>query len=420
MKMIFAPDSFKGTLSSIEVIEILRRSAGLHFPDAEIIALPIADGGEGTVDAIVTALGGEFCFAEVTGPLPSMVVRAKYGMINLLSNDTTSVTKASVRKVAIKNAAVRKVAVIEMAQASGLPLLTAEQRNPLKTTTFGTGELISVALNEGADEIILGIGGSATNDGGIGAAAALGVKFLTSGKMPLNSFAGGDLGKITGIDLSDVDPRLMKCKITIICDVKNPLTGPTGATRIFGPQKGASPEILEILEDGMCSYAKIIDEMHMKSSGGSISSISGTGAAGGLAVPFLAFFNAGLKPGITTILDLADFDNLLEGASLVITGEGRIDGQSVFGKVPVGVASRCKLKNVPCIAIVGAIGDGAAQVYDYGIDSIMSIYNKNMTLEDALEKNASLLVEAADRMFRMIKTGFMIRVKVNNQGEESM
>ncbi|MDO8685262.1 MAG: glycerate kinase [Clostridiales bacterium] len=418
MKIIFAPDSFKGTLSSMEVIDILIKAAKPHFPEMTPVALPVADGGEGTVDALVAALGGKFRYAEVTGPLPGMKVQAKYGIIYNIdincnyNNINKSNNKNNADKNKNDNYPVYKTAVIEMAQASGLPLLTTAERNPLLTTTFGTGELIKAALNDGVTEIILGIGGSATNDGGIGAAAALGVRFyksdpsLSSKASALTSFTGGNLSEISHIDISGVDPRLSKCKITVICDVKNPLTGVKGATWIFGSQKGATPEMLEILESGMISYARVVAESQID-----ISSIPGTGAAGGLAVPFLAFFNAQLKSGVETLLDLAGFDDLLDDTSLVVTGEGRIDGQSVFGKVPVGIASRCKKKNVPCIAIVGAIGDGATDVYEFGIDSIMSTYNKNMTLEEALMNAPALLSDASDRMFRLIKAGMKITQK---------
>lgn len=379
MKILLAPDSFKGSLTSLRVIELLEAAARPHFPNAGIIRLPIADGGEGTVDSIITATGGEYRRAEVTGPL-GKPVNAVYGITG------------------------GRTAVIEMAQASGLTLLSEAQRDPRLTTTYGTGELILAALNEGIRDFIIGIGGSATNDGGIGAAQALGVSFTDADGGEVG-FGGGELSRINSIELKHMDPRIKESRITVICDVSNPLTGETGATAVYGPQKGVTPELFGQLEKGMLNYLEVVK----KCTGLDMNSIPGSGAAGGLGAALAGFFGAALKPGIDTILDYVSFDELLEGVELVVTGEGRIDGQSVYGKVPVGIAKRCRPKNVRVVAIVGAMGPNAQRVYEYGIDSIMTLVNRDMSLEEALAQAEELLEDAADRMFRLIKAGMGIR-----------
>lgn len=376
MKFVFAPDSFKGTLSSLQVIQILERAARLHFQDLQVIKVPIADGGEGTVEALITALGGEYRHAEVTGPLEGMTVKAMYGVTG------------------------SRTAIIEMAQASGLPLLDKSQRNPLLTTTYGTGELIKSALDEGIRDFIIGIGGSATNDGGMGMAQALGIAFLDEeGKN--TGFGGRYLAKVRKIVMDGLDPRIRESRITVICDVSNPLTGPRGATYVYGPQKGAAKEMLGVLEEGMKNYAGVI----RRQLGMDMDKIPGAGAAGGLGAALTGFLGAVLKPGIDAILEYVDFDSLIDDVDLVVTGEGRIDEQSVFGKVPVGVAKRCRGKNVPVVAISGIMGENAQAVYDCGISSIMTTVNRDMTLEEALARADELLFDAADRMFRLIRTG---------------
>lgn len=380
MKIVLAPDSFKGSFSSLEVIEHLEEVARRHFSPLEVVKVPIADGGEGTVDALVTAAKGEYRTVEVMGPLPEMRVKAKYGIIH------------------------GKTAVIEMAQASGLPLIPTGKRDPLNATTYGTGELIRKALDEGIRDFIIGIGGSATNDGGIGAAQALGVKFLDgSGKEV--GLGGKQLQHIEKIILDNIDPRIKESTITVICDVSNPLTGPHGATAVYGPQKGVTEETFNILESGMKNYERLIKE----TTGMDMSKIPGSGAAGGLGAALVAFFGAVLKPGIDTILDYVRFEELIEGADLVITGEGRIDGQSLYGKVPVGIARRCKSKGVKVIAIVGGMGPGAQKVYDCGIASIMPIVNAPISLDEAIARSQELLKDAADRMFRFIKLGMELK-----------
>ncbi len=381
MKMILAPDSFKGTLSSLEVIKILERSARRVFPSVDFIEVPIADGGEGTVDALVLTGGGEYREKVVKDPL-GRPVKARYGIIR------------------------QRTAVIEMAQASGLPLLSTEERNPLITTTYGTGELIRAVLDEGIRDIIIGIGGSATNDGGIGAAQALGIKFMDARGKEVG-FGGRELARIESICMEGLDPRIKESQITVICDVTNPLTGEKGATAVYGPQKGATEEMLKELEAGMKHYALLLRE----STGLDMDRISGSGAAGGLGAALVGFLNAVLKPGAETILELVGFDELLEGVDLVVTGEGKIDGQSLYGKTPLGVAERCRRRGIPVIAIAGMIGEDASRVYEHGIDSMMSTYKENLPLEEAMGRAAELLEDAGDRMFRLIRIGMGIQDK---------
>ena len=375
MHLIIAPDSFKGTLSSQEVIEIIATAAAQHFPHGKITKIPIADGGEGTVDSLLLATKGEERQCQVLDPL-GRPIQAKYGIIR------------------------GEAAVFEMAQASGLPLLKPEERNPLFTSTYGTGQMLKAALDEGIRHLIIGIGGSATNDGGMGAAMALGVRFFDDQDNEVGK-GGQDLARVARFDLTNLDPRIAQCEITVICDVNNPLTGPKGATYIFGPQKGAKGEILEQLEAGMESYRQVL----LKQLGQDMNQLPGAGAAGGLGAALVAFLGGRLSPGTETVLDLVNFDDLLQTADLVITGEGRIDGQTAFGKVPVGVAARCQANNVPVIAIAGTMSDDANALYNHGIDAIVTCISREMSLEEAMEGAPVLLAEAADRIFRLVKIG---------------
>lgn len=379
MKFLFASDSFKGTLSSGQIIGILRESAERIFPGCESVGVPVADGGEGTVDAVIAAVGGTRREMEVHGPLMESV-RASYGVFH---GDS---------------------AVIEMAAASGLPLVPAEKRNPLYTTTFGTGELLKDALDAGYRKIAVAIGGSATNDGGMGAMRALGVRFLDAQGNELSG-NGEDLERVADIDISGLHSAVREADITVMCDVTNPLTGPDGATYTFGKQKGATPEILDRLEAGMENYVAVI----RRRLGVDASSMAGAGAAGGLGAALCVFLHATLKSGIETVLDLIEFDRLLDGVSLVVTGEGQIDWQSAFGKVPGGIGMRCKRAGIPVVAIAGGMGAGAEQLYEYGIESIIPTINGAMELEEALERAEELYAGAADRMFRMIRAGMRMR-----------
>jgi glycerate 2-kinase len=379
MKVVIATDSFKGCCTSMEAASAFEKGILNASPDAQIIKIPVADGGEGTVDAVVSGVGGKLHLVEATDPIGRRV-SAQYGIIP------------------------NGIAVIEMAAASGLPLVPKEKRDPKYTTTFGTGEMIRDALDQGCRKIFIGIGGSATNDGGIGMAQALGVSFTDKNGKELG-FGAGDIGSLAHIDISRLDARLSECEIVALCDVTNPLCGKTGATYIYGPQKGVKPEELSVLDSNLKHYASVIlDQL-----GKDIADIPGAGAAGGLGAGLMTFCNARLKPGIETVLTLVGLETHLEDSDLVITGEGRIDGQSIFGKVPVGVARAAKKYNVPVIAIAGSIGDGAHAVYDYGIDSILSIVRGPISLEDSIANFKFLAEDAAERMMRIIN----IRIKQN-------
>lgn len=378
MKFLFASDSFKGTLTSEEIITILTETARAVFPDCQTAGVPVADGGEGTVDAVVKAMNGSLRTVTVHGPLME-AEEASYGVFG------------------------GDHAVIEMAAASGLPMVPAERRNPLHTTTYGTGELIRDALEQGYRKIAIAIGGSATNDGGMGAMSALGVRFLDKDGQVLTGF-GEDLGKVADIDMNGLHPAAAEAEFTVMCDVTNPLTGPDGATYTFGRQKGGTPEILDRLETDMVSYAKQLFEK----TGIEADKIAGAGAAGGLGAALKVFLHANMKSGIDTVLDLIGFDSLLDGVDLVITGEGRMDWQSAFGKVPSGIGMRCKARSIPAVAIVGGMGDGAEKIYEFGIDSIIPTINGAMTIEEALGRADELYRGAAERTFRILKAGMRL------------
>ena len=370
MKFLFASDSFKGTLSSRRTAELLTRAAQEIFPGCECRCLEVADGGEGTTEAVLSAAGGR---TMVCGPLWE-------------------------RRKACYAALDGRRAVMEMAAASGLPLVPAELRDPRNTTSYGTGELIRGALDKGFRDLSIAIGGSATNDGGIGCMRALGVRFLDEDGNELSG-CGGDLIKIRSIDRSGLDPRLRDTHVTVMCDVTNPLCGENGATHTFGKQKGGTPEILDELEAGMENYRELL----RREFGIDMDEEPGAGAAGGLGAALLSFLRAELRSGIETVLDLIEFDKKLEGVSLVVTGEGRADWQSAFGKVMQGVGRRCLRQGVPAVAIVGSMGDGAEQIFDYGIESMITTVNGVMPLEEALERAEELYLGAARRLFRMLR-----------------
>jgi glycerate kinase len=379
MKIVIAPDSFKGSNTTIAVANHIEKGIRKVFPDVDIVKIPIADGGEGTVDALVLGAGGVIREKEVVGPLGEAVI-GKYGVLN------------------------NGIAVLELASASGLPLVPDDKKNPLVTTSYGTGQLLLSAIEEGCRKLVIGLGGSATNDGGIGLAQALGVSFLDKDGKELG-YGGGELSKLASINVSRLDPRVAECEIIIACDVSNPLCGKTGASAIFGPQKGATPELVELLDRNLAHFAKVIKEQL----GENVIDVPGSGAAGGASVSLMVFAKAVIRSGIQTVLDVTDIDRHLKDADFVITGEGKIDYQSVFGKVPVGVGQRAKQFNLPVLAIVGDIGPGAQDVYDYGVDAIMSTVNRAMPLSEAMGQSAELLVEAAERAMRMIQIGLDIK-----------
>ncbi|OQO98557.1 glycerate kinase [Geobacillus sp. 44C] len=376
MKVIIAPDSFKESLSALEVANAIEKGFRDIFPEAEYVKIPMADGGEGTVQSLVDATGGRIVKTEVTGPLGDRV-QAFFGMLGD-----------------------GKTAVIEMAAASGLHLVPSEKRNPLVTTTRGTGELILAALDEGAEHIIIGIGGSATNDGGAGMIQALGGRLLDRHGKEIGP-GGGSLSELADIDLSGLDQRLKCVKIEVACDVDNPLTGPKGASAIFGPQKGATPEMVATLDNNLKHYADVIERVLGKQ----VKDIPGAGAAGGLGAGLLAFLEAKLKRGVEIVLETVNFHERIQGASLVITGEGRIDGQTIFGKTPIGVAKAAKRYNIPVIAIAGSVSDDSDVVRSHGIDALYSIVPGIIPLEKALANARYYVTQTARNIAAVYKIG---------------
>ncbi|MBP6322715.1 MAG: glycerate kinase [Fusobacteriaceae bacterium] len=376
MKIVAAIDSFKGSMSSLEVADAFELGARKVFSNLEVVKLSLADGGEGTVESLVDGGNGDIITLKVKNPL-MREIESFYGII--------------------KN---KNLAVIEMAAASGLPLLSKEERNPMKTSTFGTGELIKDALKKGCREFIVGIGGSATNDGGIGMLSALGYKFLDRSGKILDPI-GENLINIETIDTSDVMPELKVSSFLVACDVDNPLYGERGAAEVYSRQKGATEEMVTELDNGLKHFSEIV----MKQFNIEIGNYPGAGAAGGLGGGFLGFLNAQLKPGIDIIIETIGLEEQIKDADLVITGEGRIDFQSIMGKTPVGVGKLAKKYNIPVIAIAGCLADNADLVHDHGIDAIFSIINHPLDLEDALKKeNALKFVEKnAEQIMRLIK-----------------
>ena len=381
MKLLFASDSFKGSLSSEQTVRLLAKAAGEIFGEIEYSGVPVADGGEGTVDAVVAAEHGEYITVEVYGPLMERTA-ARYGKLD------------------------DQRAVIEMAAASGLPMVPRNLRNPLYTSTYGTGEMIRDALDKGFRDISIAIGGSATNDGGMGCARALGVRFLDAQRNELQG-TGSDLEKVAEIDVSGLDPRISETKITVMCDVTNPLTGKDGATYTFGAQKGATPEIQARLEAGMINYRDVI----MRQFGINADEIRGGGAAGGLGTALMVFLHGEMKSGIDTVLDLINFDKRLEGVDLVVTGEGRTDRQSCFGKVMQGVGERSAKQGIVAVGLSGSLGRDAAQIYSHGIESLITSVDSPMQIEEAISRSEELYYLAAIRMFRFIRAGMKIAQK---------
>ena len=379
MKLLFASDSFKGSLSSEKTVALLAQAAETVFGACETSGVPVADGGEGTVDAVIQAENGRKITVPVHGPLMEEI-RAEYGIFG------------------------DNKAVIEMASASGLPLVPAEKRDPRNTTTYGTGELILDALEKGYRDISIAIGGSATNDGGMGCARALGIRFLDADGRELEGF-GRDLIHVDRIDVSSLDKRLEDAAITVMCDVTNPLCGKDGATYTFGKQKGATPEIQKELEEGMLHYNQVILDQF----GIDCNKVEGAGAAGGLGAALKVFLHGNMRSGIETVLDLIHFDERLEGVDLVVTGEGRTDWQSCFGKVMKGVGVHAKAKGIPVAGLSGSLGKNALDICEYGVSSLMTTVNAPMSLDEALDRAEELYLEGAIRMFRFIKTGMDMR-----------
>ncbi len=370
-KCVIIPDSFKGTLSSVEICEIIKSRVLDYYPDCQVVTIPVADGGEGTVDCFLHAMKGDRVSITVSGPY-----QEKQDCFYARFGDT---------------------AVIEMAQAAGLPLIKGRE-NPALTTTYGVGEMIRHAVENGCRELIIGLGGSCTNDGGTGMAAALGVQFLNSeGKAFIPT--GGTLSQIKAINANSAKELLKDCKITAMCDIDNPMFGKTGAAYIFGPQKGADAAMVELLDENL----RALSEQITKDLGIDVSQLPGAGAAGAMGAGIAAFFGGELKAGIQTVLDLVQFEDILKGADLVFTGEGKIDGQSLRGKVVIGVSQRSVKQNVPVVAVVGDVGDDATAAYDKGVTAIFSINRLAIPFEKASLRSKQDLTSTVNDILRFHK-----------------
>ena len=373
MKIVIAPDSFKESLTALEVANAIETGFKRIFPNAEYVKLPMADGGEGTVQSLVDATQGRLIEAEVTAPLGNQV-KSFFG----LSGDG-------------------KTAIIEMAAASGLHLVPMDRRNPCQTTSFGTGELIKQALDLGVQHIILGIGGSATNDGGAGMLQALGLRLLDKNGQSIG-FGGAALSNLTEIQLTDLDPRLQHVQIEVACDVNNPLCGERGASAIFGPQKGAMPEMVKELDAALAHFAEIAE----RDCGKQIKEQPGAGAAGGMGGGLLLLPNVQLKAGVQIVLDNLKLAEQVKDADLVITGEGRMDAQSILGKTPIGVARKAKQFNKPVIAIVGCLREDYDVVYEHGIDAVFPIIRSLGDLPTILKQGEQNLISTAQNVARLL------------------
>ncbi len=375
MKIIIAPDSFKGSLTAREACIAMEKGVRRVLPTAEIINLPMADGGEGTVDALVSSTKGQLIQQCVNDPLGNPV-NATYGVLG------DGVT-----------------AVIEMAAASGLPLVPPEKRNPLNTTTYGTGELIRAAFNQGCRKFIIGIGGSATNDCGTGMAQALGVQFFdNSGRRIEQQMTGGWLARVDKIDLSGLIPGIRESDFIVACDVDNPLLGPRGCAAVYSPQKGATPEIVAQLEQNMTGFIEILE----RTVGFSVRNSAGAGAAGGLGAGLMAFLKAKLTSGIKIVLTASHFAEKIHGADLILTGEGKIDFQTAFGKTLSGIAAEAKKQALPVIAIGGSVDLNIENLHEIGITSFFSICNQPMDLSMAMREGGKLLEVTSERVLRAI------------------
>lgn len=373
MKIVVAPDSFKESMSAKEVCDSIEKGLLSVSKDWEIVKVPMADGGEGTLEALVDATNGKIFNEKTLNPLGEEIT-SKFGILGG-----------------------KNIAVIEMASTSGLELISPEKRNPYITTTYGTGQLMLKALEQNVEEIILGIGGSATNDGGAGMLQALGAKLLDKNGDEIG-FGGYELSKLDRIDFSSLDRRLKNIKILVACDVTNPLTGKNGSSYIFGKQKGATPEMIEILDGNLLHYSKIIK----RDLGFDVNNVSGAGAAGGLGAGLLTL-GAVLKKGIDIVIEANELDKKVQGADLVITGEGSIDGQTRFGKTPYGVVTIAKKYNIPTIILAGNVGKDIDILYDYGFDTIFSIMQGVDSLENALKKGKENIERTAKNIGYFIK-----------------
>ena len=380
MRILIAPQSLKGSLTAAEAGSSIAQGVQAVYAKAEIEIVPIADGGEGTVQALVDATNGKIIQQTVTGPL-GKPVPAFFG---LMGDGST--------------------AAIEMASCAGLPLVPPDQRDPRITTTYGVGELILAALDHGSRHFIIGIGGSATNDGGAGMAQALGAALLSRQGTQI-AHGGAALATLAHISTSTMDPRLQECTLEVACDVTNPLCGPTGASAVYGPQKGATPEMVEELDSALAHYAQIIEQ----DLGMSVREIPGAGAAGGLGAGLIAFLHATLRPGAQIVFEAVDLEERIRQADLVITAEGQIDAQTAYGKSVGSVAEIAKRYGLPVLALAGSLGDNYRVVYELGVDAVATLPSGPMTLAFAMENAAWLLSDAAERACRLIQVGAKVK-----------
>ncbi|GAC1378486.1 MAG: glycerate kinase [Ktedonobacteraceae bacterium] len=379
MRIIIAPQSLKGSLTAAETGQAIAQGVRAVYPEAEIGIVPVADGGEGTVQALVDATGGEMVQQMVTGPLGAAVA----AFFGLLGDGRT--------------------AAIEMAACAGLPLVPLEQRNPRITTTYGVGELILAALDRGSRHLIIGIGGSATNDGGAGMVQALGASLLTDKGQEIIP-GGAALATLSRISVANLDPRIRQCKIEVACDVTNPLCGPSGASAVYGPQKGATPEMVAQLDAALAHYAQIIE----RDLGRSVKDVPGAGAAGGLGAALMAFLQATLRPGAQIVLEAVRLEERVRNADLVITAEGQIDEQTAYGKSVAAVAGLAKRYRLPVLALAGSLGSNYQSVYSLGVDALAVLPSGPMTLAYAMEHAAALVSDAIERALRILRLGTSI------------
>ena len=380
MKIVIAPQAFKGSLSALNVANAVQKGVRRIFPDAQILTCPVADGGDGTLETLVESSGGKIMETNVADPTGKPIV-AQWGA---MGDGNT--------------------AVIEMARTSGLALLTLEERDPLNATTYGLGEIIVSALNKGFRKFIVGIGGSATNDAGAGMAQALGIRLMDREGRNL-VFGGAALQNLSVIDTSSIDQRVLESNFQIACDVNNPLTGPKGASAVYGPQKGATEENVRQLDSALGVFA----EVTKRDLGKDISNLEGAGAAGGLGAGMIAFVEGHLRAGVDIVLDTVNLAEKLESADLVITGEGSIDFQTVYNKAPIGVARMAKARGIPTIGISGMLGKNYQIVHNHGIDAALSIANGPISLEESLQNAPSLISEAVEESLRLISVGMKLR-----------
>ncbi|HUT75561.1 MAG TPA: glycerate kinase [Armatimonadota bacterium] len=376
MNIVIAPDSFKGSLTAVAAADAIEQGVRAVVPSAELVRVPLADGGEGTAQALVDATGGRLVQQRVWGPLREPV-EAFFG---ILGDDTTG--------------------VVETAAASGLALVPAERRDPRVTTTYGTGQLIAAAMDQGCTKVIVAVGGSATNDGGAGMAQALGARLTDDNGEQLGP-GGAELARLAKVDVSNMDARVRTTEFCIATDVNNPLCGPQGASAVYGPQKGATPDMVRELDSALMRYATVIAR-DLKQE---VADRPGAGAAGGLGAGLMAFLGAQPRMGIAVVLETVDFESYLEAADLVITGEGRIDSQTAYGKTLSGLGRLARRYNVPVIALAGAVHEEAERLAEIGIDAAVSIVPAPMTEAEAMAQAGALLQDAAEKVMRLILTG---------------